>query len=74
LVNITNSDAQQPDAYKIGHYALANLLYYPATNMMAGIELQFSTRENFNDGFSSHMLKLQFSFRYNFGHIWFQKE
>ena len=48
-----NTDAQAPDAFKTGHYALGNLLYYPVPNVMVGGELQWGRRENFSDGFSS---------------------
>jgi hypothetical protein len=61
-----NTDAQAPDAFRTGHYALGNVLYYPAPNVMLGGELQWGRRENFSDGFSSDGLKLQFSFKYNF--------
>ena len=61
-----NSDAQSPDAFKTGHYALGNLLYYPAPNVMVGSELQWGRRENFSDGFQSDGFKVQFSFKYNF--------
>jgi len=61
-----NTDAQAPNAFKVGHYALGNLLYYPAPGVMVGGELQWGRRENFSDGFSSDGLKLQFSFKYNF--------
>ncbi len=61
-----NTDAQAPDAFKVGHYALGNLLYYPVPSVMLGGELQWGRRENFSDGFSSDGLKLQFSFKYNF--------
>jgi hypothetical protein len=61
-----NTDAQAPDAFKVGHYALGNLLYYPAPNVMFGGELQWGRRENFSDGFKSDGFKLQFSFKYNF--------
>jgi hypothetical protein len=73
MVSITNSDGQNPDAYKIGHYALANLLYYPVDRVMAGVEVQFATRENYSDGWFTSMLKVQFSFRYNFGYIFYRK-
>jgi hypothetical protein len=63
-----NSDGQAPDAFKIGHYALGNLLFYPAPNVMAGGEFQWGRRENFSDGFESDGFKLQFSFRYNFSY------
>jgi hypothetical protein len=61
-----NLDAQAPDAFKDGQYALGNLLYYPVPNVMLGGELQWGRRENFSDGFQSDGLKLQFSFKYNF--------
>jgi hypothetical protein len=61
-----NTDAQAPDAFKTGHYALGNILYYPAPSVMLGGELQWGRRENFSDGFSSDGVKLQFSFKYNF--------
>ena len=63
---ITNSNGQVPSAFKSGQYMLANLLYYPVKNVMAGIELQYATRENYNDGWETGMLKIQFSFRYKF--------
>ena len=46
-----NTDAQAPDAFRIGQYALGNLLYYPVPNVMVGGELQWGRRENFSDGF-----------------------
>ena len=61
-----NTDAQSPDAFATGHYALGNVLYYPAPNVMVGGELQWGRRENFADGFQSDGFKVQFSFKYNF--------
>jgi hypothetical protein len=61
-----NTDAQAPDAFRTGHYALGNIMYYPVPNVMVGGELQWGRRENFSDGFSSDGFKLQFSFKYNF--------
>jgi DcaP outer membrane protein len=61
-----NTDAQAPDAFRVGQYALGNLLYYPVPNVMVGGELQWGRRENFSDGFQSDGFKVQFSFRYNF--------
>jgi glutaminase A len=61
-----NTDGQRPDAFRIGQYALGNVLYYPVPNVMMGGELQWGRRENFSDGFQSDGLKLQFSFKYNF--------
>ena len=61
-----NTPEQAPSAFRTGHYALGNLLYYPVPNAMAGAELQWGRRENFSDGFQSDGLKLQFAFKYNF--------
>ena len=63
--DIDNTDAQGPTAFKVGQYALGNLLYTPVPNAMFGGELQWGRRENL-DGFHSDGLKLQFSFKYNF--------
>jgi hypothetical protein len=63
-----NPDAQAPDAFSRGHYALGNVLYHPATNVMVGGELQWGRRENFSDGFHSDGFKVQFSFKYNFSY------
>ena len=65
--NIDNSDAQGPNAFRAGKYALGNLLYTPVPNFMFGGELQWGRRENFSDGFHSDGVKLQFSFKYSFG-------
>jgi hypothetical protein len=82
MVDIDNSDAQAPDAFSKGHYALANLLYYPVDNLMWGGELQYGKRENFDDdglglvgtpgeglpvdSFDDY--RIQFSVRYKFSH------
>jgi hypothetical protein len=63
-----NTDAQAANAFKDGQYALGNLLYSPAPNVMVGGELQWGRRENFSDGFHSDGFKLQFSFKYNFSY------
>ncbi len=66
LVSNENSEGQTPDAFKRGHYALANLLHYPAKNVMLGGELQWGERENNSDNFTSDDFRIQFSARYNF--------
>ena len=72
MLNITNSDGQSSSAFKRAHYGLANLLYYPAENAMMGVELQYGSRENYNDGWSTDILKVQFSFKYNFSHTFYR--
>ena len=66
LVDIDNTDGQTDDAFKTGHYALANILYYPVKNVFLGPEVQWGRRENFLDGFSSDDLRVQFSVKYSF--------
>jgi hypothetical protein len=64
-VTIDNTNAQRPDAFKKGQYALANLMYYPVKNVMAGFELQWGDREN-KGGFTSDDTRIQFTAKYNF--------
>jgi hypothetical protein len=66
LVDIKNSDGQAPDAFKRGHYALANFLYYPTPNLFLGPEVQWGKRENYKDGFTSDDVRIQFSVKYSF--------
>jgi len=66
MINISNSNGQNPDAFRRGHYGSGNILFYPVSNVMVGSELIWGRRENFLDGFSSEDVHLQFSFKYNF--------
>ncbi len=66
MVDIDNSDAQLPSAFSLGHYALANIMYYPVPNAMMAAELQWGRRENFSDGWTVDDYRLQVSFKYNF--------
>jgi len=65
LVNIDNSNAQNPSDFHQGHYALANLLYHPVPQVTMGGEFQFGRRLNFTDGYSFNDYKMQFSFKYD---------
>ena len=73
-VSIDNSDGQLPTIFAIGQYGTLNLLSTPATNVMIGGELQWGRRENFHgadintDPFRVNDFRLQFSFKYSFGH------
>jgi hypothetical protein len=67
-VDITNTDAEAPSAYKSGQYVVFNLLATPATNVMMGAEFQWDHRKNHSDGFSSDDVRLQFTFKYNFSY------
>jgi hypothetical protein len=66
MIDISNSDGQTADAFRRGHYASGNVLFYPYDRVMVGAEVIWGRRENFRDGFSSEDVHLQFSFKYNF--------
>jgi hypothetical protein len=66
--NNENTDGQSPDAFHRGMYALGNLLFTPAPNVMMGGEFQWGRRENNSDGWKYDGYKLQFSFKYNFSY------
>jgi len=65
-VEIQNSDAQSVNAFRSGKYASVNLLYNPIFNLLAGAELIWINRHNFNDGWSSSSTKIQISLKYSF--------
>jgi hypothetical protein len=66
FLDISNSNGQLPDAFRRGHYASGNILFYPVDRAMVGAEVIWGRRDNFLDGFSSEDVHLQFSFKYNF--------
>jgi DcaP outer membrane protein len=65
-IRITNTIFQIPSEFRKGDYALANLLYYPANNVMLGGEFQWGRRANFSDGFRVNDYKVQFSFKFDY--------
>lgn len=69
MIDISNSDGATADAFRRGHYASGNLLFYPTDRVMLGTEVIWGRRENFRDGFSSEDVHLQFSFKYNFSKV-----
>jgi hypothetical protein len=66
MLDIDNSNGQSASAFHRGHYALINLMHYPAPNVMLGPELQWGKRENNSDDFTSDDFRIQFSAKYNF--------
>jgi hypothetical protein len=66
MIDIDNSEGQGDSAFKRGDYALANLLYYPTSNVFIGPEIQWGKRTNFRDGFTSDDFRVQVSAKYNF--------
>jgi hypothetical protein len=67
-LDIDNSTGQADNAFRVGQYALTNLLWTPVKNVMAGGEFQWGHRKNFRDGWSVPDYRIQFSFKYNFSY------
>lgn len=75
MYNVDNTDGQDDDAFKTGHYALGNVLHHPTDNLTYGLELQYGKRVNKNDGGnvggneikSFDDIRLQFSVKFTFG-------
>jgi len=65
LINLDNTNAQLPNAFHQGQYALANLLYHPVRKVTIGGEFQFGRRVNFTNGYDFNDYRMQFSFRYD---------
>ena len=79
MLNIDNTELQGYDAFKMGNYAVGNIIYTPVPNVMMVAELQYGSRENFNNLDdeadypleylkTADIIKVQFSFKYNFSH------
>ena len=66
ILDVDNSNGQAPDGYRQGHYASANLLYYPVASALVGGEFIWGRRANFLDGFRADDFRVQFAFKYNF--------
>jgi hypothetical protein len=67
FAGIDNSTGQGGTALKDGHYALGNILYYPAKGVFLGPEIQWGKRVNKN-GFTVDDYKIQFSAKYSFSY------
>jgi len=74
MIDIDNSDGQAASSFQKANYAAVNLMYYPVKNAMCGVELQYGDRSNFTDGWETDILKLQFSFKYNFSQVFYKPE
>lgn len=65
-LRVSNSNGQSALAYHAGQYALANLLYTPAADVMVGGELQWGRRWNAFDDFRPNDFRVQLTARFNY--------
>ncbi len=65
ITKITNTNLQDPGAYRDGQYASINLLYTPTPRILVGGELLWGQRTN-HDGSSGDDFRLQLSVKYSF--------
>jgi hypothetical protein len=63
---VANTDLQNTTAFHKGQYASINLLMYPASRVMVGVELMYGKLTN-NDGTTGDDVRFQFSAKYDFG-------
>ncbi len=67
MMDFDLAESSDSSSFKKGGYAIANVMFYPAKDVMWGVEYQYGSRENFKDGWSYNASKVQVSFKYNFG-------
>lgn len=67
-------ESSDSSSFKMGRYALANVMFYPVPNVMWGVEFQYGGRDNFKDDWSYDATRVQLSFKYNFGHSFYRKK
>jgi hypothetical protein len=70
--HISNTNLAKGTAYEDGQYAIVNLLTTPFKNFLAGAELEYGSRTNFDGSYKANDVKLQFSFKYNFSQIFYR--
>ncbi len=70
--HVSNTDLSSGTAYENGQYAIVNLLTTPFKNFMAGAELEYGSRTNFDGSYKANDVKLQFSFKYNFSQVFYR--
>ena len=62
----TPTDEAAPSNLAESTYALVNLQYHPAENLMFGGEIQYGERKNESDGWTYYLWRFQFSAKYSF--------
>jgi hypothetical protein len=70
--SIDNAPSALPGAYKMGEYAIVNLVATPFKNTMVAAEVQYGRRKNV-DGFTSEAIKVHLAFKYSFSQIFYKQ-
>jgi len=65
-VKMKNSNGQSPNSFKLGQYALTNLIFHASSHTLAGVEFQYSRRENYLDGWAASDFRIQLAFKWTF--------
>jgi hypothetical protein len=66
FTQVANTNLQSDTAFHKGQYASINLLMYPASRVMVGVELMYGKLTN-NNGTTGDDVRFQFSAKYDFG-------
>jgi hypothetical protein len=66
VTQVANTSLQNDTAFHKGQYASINLLMYPASRVMVGVELMYGKLTN-NNGTTGDDVRFQFSAKYDFG-------
>jgi hypothetical protein len=66
FTQVANTNLQSDTAFHKGQYASINLLSYPASRVMVGVELMWGKLTN-NNGTTGDDVRFQFSAKYDFG-------
>ncbi|HMC96433.1 MAG TPA: DcaP family trimeric outer membrane transporter [Flavobacteriales bacterium] len=74
MLDMDLDDASDSSAYQQGGYGIANIMFYPVPNVMWGAELQYGSRMNFKDDWDYSAVKVQLSFKYNFGQTLYRRK
>lgn len=74
FIDIDLDDSSDSSSFKMGRYALANIMFYPVPDVMWGVEVQYGGRDNFKDDWSYDAVRVQASFKYNFGNSFYRKK
>jgi len=69
MTGTDNTEGQAADAFRLGRYAAANVLWSPVPNVIVGPEVQYISRANIEDGYDDGGFRFQFSAKYSFSNV-----